>query len=218
MIALGPRSCRVMVALLIGIAFAVPPLAALADTDSEIEATQRRLDELKAAKAREGAQVTPPVSVAPQDTAMAERLAAEVRAREALQRRIMALEASSEGTRNPDRYPSIGLGYRFAPDLTGTNTSFAAGLGERSMNGTGTDGAIDLDLRIPLSERATFFGGISYQTTQLEYPETTTNYGIRSKMSGMSFGIGVRLYFLPSGRTASEDQRRLRSNEAPPFD
>jgi hypothetical protein len=206
-----------MIALLAGIALVVPPLAALADTDSEIEATQRRLDELKAAKAREVAPVTPPVSVAPQDAAMAERLAAEVRAREALRRRIMALEASSGGTRNPDRYPSIGLGYRFAPDLAGINTVFAAGLGEQSMNGTGTDGTIDVDLRIPLSERATFFGSISYETNQLEYPETTTSLGIRSKVSGMSFGIGVRFYFLPSDRAAYEDARRLGSNEAPPF-
>lgn len=93
---------------------------------------------------------------------------------------------------NPDRFPSIGVFYQGGSE-SGDVTFKASGL-QASQDIKSSGDSITFDLRLPVSDTITLFGGISSTRSEFSGTETSVLNGQEGQSDGMSFGVGVRFY------------------------
>jgi hypothetical protein len=105
----------------------------------------------------------------------------------------MAIRVSAaEYPGNPDRFPSIGLNFAGSAE-TGDATTFGGGASAKQDLKV-SNGALILDLRLPVSNNVTITGGVASIATKIDASETTVLFGSKSDTSGASFNLGVRFY------------------------
>jgi hypothetical protein len=196
-----------MLCVIAGISLGVPGRSAgeAAGIDDELRAAEKRVADLKAKK-----EASTPVAVA-------EAVAVDKARIRDLEERVLKLEsdlkmlwnaqktrpvAARETTRNPDKYPSLGLAIGKVLNGKGTSTLECATCHPSTADHSfTTDGmAFGIDFKAPVSDAATIFGGITWANSTFDAPETADFLGQRQEASSMAISGGVRFYFTGEGR------------------
>ena len=80
--------------------------------------------------------------------------------------------------------------------MDGEYTLFAGILGETSQPGTGSQGALTIDFRLPVSDAVTLYAQGGFSSSTIKYDETYAFYGSESSWSSVFIGFGARIYFI----------------------
>ena len=207
-----------MLCVIAGITLGVPGRSAgeAAGVDDELRAAEKRVADLKAKK-----EASTPVAVA-------EAVAVDKARIRDLEERVLKLEsdlkmlwnaqkirpaAARETTRNPDKYPSLGLAIGKVLNGKGTSTLECAACHPSTADHSfTTDGmAFGIDFQAPVSDAATVFAGITWANNTFDSPETPEFLGQEQDQSSMVLQGGVRFYF--SGESRYSQLREAPASE-----